>query len=291
MKKYIRASWMAVYNLFDDIATKYMATPDRINDEVARMYRIHKGDPDYDEAYRRWCEDADIDADVPPALFVIKDNHGRQLSSPNPDSDELWDRVASMEARGRRGLCVVAYVPNRQVNSAFNVDDTDFDSSDQEFSSADTSLNQVAGVFRKVNWSPNTMNLDYGGGKFDRATEYLKDYGVTNLVYDKYNRSAEHNNQVIQKCRDNGGADSATCANVLNVIKEQYERLNVLRNIKRLVKAGGPVYITVYEGTGRAEGPTSKGYQMAKKTQWYLDEVMSVFPDAKYRNGMIVAHA
>ena len=42
-------------------------------------------------------------------LYVIKDSHGNQLSRPNPDDEELWDRVSSMEARGRRGLCVVVY--------------------------------------------------------------------------------------------------------------------------------------------------------------------------------------
>lgn len=42
-------------------------------------------------------------------LFVIKDAQGNQLSRPNPDDSELWDRVESMEARGRRGLSVVVY--------------------------------------------------------------------------------------------------------------------------------------------------------------------------------------
>lgn len=42
-------------------------------------------------------------------LYVIKDSKGNQLSAPNPDDNELWDRVADFEARGRRGLCVVAY--------------------------------------------------------------------------------------------------------------------------------------------------------------------------------------
>lgn len=42
-------------------------------------------------------------------LYVIRDSHGRQLSAPNPDDGELWDRVNSMEARGKRGLCVVVY--------------------------------------------------------------------------------------------------------------------------------------------------------------------------------------
>ena len=42
-------------------------------------------------------------------LYVIKDSKGNQLSAPNPDDNELWDRVSDFESRGRRGLCVVAY--------------------------------------------------------------------------------------------------------------------------------------------------------------------------------------
>lgn len=42
-------------------------------------------------------------------LYVIRDSHGNQLSRPNPDDSELWDRVSSMEARGRKGLSVVVY--------------------------------------------------------------------------------------------------------------------------------------------------------------------------------------
>lgn len=42
-------------------------------------------------------------------LYVIKDAQGNQLSRPNPDDNELWDRVESMEARGRTGLSVVVY--------------------------------------------------------------------------------------------------------------------------------------------------------------------------------------
>lgn len=45
-------------------------------------------------------------------LYVIKDKWGHQLSAPNPDDNELWDRVSEMEGRGRSGLCVVAYTGN-----------------------------------------------------------------------------------------------------------------------------------------------------------------------------------
>ena len=42
-------------------------------------------------------------------LYIIRDSQGKQLSRPNPDDGELWDRVESMEARGHRGLRVVVY--------------------------------------------------------------------------------------------------------------------------------------------------------------------------------------
>lgn len=47
-----------------------------------------------------------------PILYVIKDSHGNILSRPNEDDNELWDRVSSMEAIGKRGLCVVVCTPD-----------------------------------------------------------------------------------------------------------------------------------------------------------------------------------
>lgn len=47
-----------------------------------------------------------------PILYVIKDSHGNILSRPNEDDGELWDRVSSMESRGRRGLSVVVCTPD-----------------------------------------------------------------------------------------------------------------------------------------------------------------------------------
>lgn len=53
-------------------------------------------------------------------LYIIRDSHGNQLSAPSPDDEELWDRVASMEARGRRGLCVVAYTGRKESLKEWN---------------------------------------------------------------------------------------------------------------------------------------------------------------------------
>lgn len=172
-------------------------------------------------------------------------------------------------------------------------DEADLDTPEQEFTSEKTSINvsKLPAVFKMVTFQPGTINLDYGGGKFDNAAEYLKDQDVTNLVYDPYNRTNDHNKDVIRTVRKNGGADTATCSNVLNVIKEPNVRRSVLENIKKLLKPSGTVYITVYEGSGKGnEGPTKSGYQMNRKTEGYLDEIREVFPDAKRRGKLIVAH-
>ena len=102
----------------------------------------------------------------------------------------------------------------------------------QEFGSAGTSLNQVARAFRVIgergDWKEGTTNVDIGGGRFDKASEYLKDtYGVENLVFDPFNRDAESNRKIAERVRDNK-VDTVTCNNVLNVIKEKESRANVI---------------------------------------------------------------
>lgn len=164
----------------------------------------------------------------------------------------------------------------------------------QEFTSKNTSINitKVPAIFRSVrNWTPGTINLDYGGGRADTATEYLSQYDVQNLIYDPYNRTKGHNSEVIRTIRKAGGADTATCSNVLNVIKEPEVRRNALINISKLVKPGGYVYFTTYEGSGKGdERPTGKeSYQLNRKTDWYLDEIREVFPDAIRRGKLIIA--
>ena len=163
----------------------------------------------------------------------------------------------------------------------------------QEFTSENTSINsgKLPAVFNMVSFEPGTVNLDYGGGRFDNVAEYLAPLDVINLVYDPYNRTKEHNQDVIKLIREHGGADTATCSNVLNVIKEPEVRLNVLKNINKLVKPSGTVYITVYEGSGKGnEGPTKAGYQLNRKTADYLEEIQQVFPDARRRGKLIVCH-
>ena len=166
------------------------------------------------------------------------------------------------------------------IDEDLSIDD-DPEESDQRISSSATSVNssKLPAIFSLVRFQPGSINLDYGGGKFDNAEEFLNDrYDATNLVYDKYNRSSEHNSNVLKEVRKNGGADTVTLSNVLNVIAEPEERLAVLRNCKRFVKPGGKVYITVYEGVkGKGPSETKSGYQLNRQTKDYEDELKEVF--------------
>lgn len=154
-------------------------------------------------------------------------------------------------------------------------EEIDIENPEQEFSSAATSINsnKLPAIYNMVKFRPGDVVVDFGGGKFDNAVNYLKDKNVTLLVYDPYNRSAEHNKEVLRLLKEHGGADAAVNSNVLNVIKEPEAREAVLRNIKKITKRGAPIYITVYEGRGDGvEGPTKSGYQLNRKTGDYMNE-------------------
>ena len=173
-----------------------------------------------------------------------------------------------------------------------DTDELELKQAQQEFSSAATSINstKLPAIYNMVNFRSGDVVVDFGGGKFDNAVNYLKDKDVTLLVYDPYNRSAEHNKEVLRLLKEHGGADAAVNSNVLNVIKEPEAREAVLKNIKKITKRGAPIYITVYEGRGDgAEGPTKSGYQLNRKTSDYMDEVGSVFSNVKRKGKLITA--
>lgn len=171
-------------------------------------------------------------------------------------------------------------------------DDDNLPTSQQEFTSEKTSINstKLPAVYKLITIPAGQVGIDYGGGKFDNAVDYMAEQDVTLVVYDPYNRTPEHNKAAIKTIRSNGGADFAICSNVLNVIKEANVRAEVLQNIKKLLKPSGKLYLTVYEGRADgAEGETKSGYQLNRPTSSYLDEVREVFPDAVRKGKLITA--
>ncbi len=97
-----------------------------------------------------------------------------------------------------------------EINAADELDSEEYkiDHPEQEFDSAETSINsnKLPAVYRMISIPEGTIGVDFGGGKFDNGVEHIRDLGATLCVYDPYNRSAEHNREVIKTLKENGGA-------------------------------------------------------------------------------------
>jgi len=158
-----------------------------------------------------------------------------------------------------------------------------------QFNLAMSSLNHIPALLKKIPWEPGQINLDVGGGRFDKATNYLKDLGVENIVIDPHARSLEHNYEAASRLTSLGRADSATLSNVLCVIREKKKRLDALRFCCSMLKPGGKLYVSIYagDGTGRGKSTKSKTWQNNRPLRTYLKEIKEIFPNACLEKGFI----
>jgi SAM-dependent methyltransferase len=167
---------------------------------------------------------------------------------------------------------------------------------DQAFTSENTSRNQIPALFNSPAFERKrgSRNLDYGGGAFDKGSEYLaQEHGVDSQVYDPFNREKEHNDFVLTGFKKEP-ADTATVANVLNVIAEPEARLHAIKQVHNHIKPDGKAYFTVYEGDGKEKGSgnsrmTRDGWQEYRPTHSYVEEIKQVFPDVRLSGKTIVA--
>lgn len=164
----------------------------------------------------------------------------------------------------------------------------------QTFSSARTSIRQVSKPYKihldKFGFEKGATILDFGGGRFDDAKNFMQKYDVKVMVYDPYNRSNEHNRKVISAVMKKTPS-YIICANVLNVIKENEVVEDVVKKIKRLAGPNTLCIFSVYEGNGtghgRQTGPDQ--YQRNQKTDSYVPMIRRYFPNAIKKYGMIYA--
>jgi len=151
---------------------------------------------------------------------------------------------------------------------------------EQEFSSAGTSLNQVASLLKNGQlFEDGDRNLDLGGGRFDQGVDAMENHGVESRVMDEFNRDDDHN-ESVQKWVDKDPVDTVTVANVLNVIKEPEARAGVIQKAYDSLKDGGKAYFQVYYDGKKEAGQTKAGWQNHFPLKDYLPEVQKVFPDA-----------
>lgn len=118
------------------------------------------------------------------------------------------------------------------------------------------------------------INLDWGGGRYDIGSKYLESAGITNLVYDPFKRSEEHNESVLKACKEMKGADSGTICNVLNVIPNKPDRIKAIKEVLSHLKYKAHLVIQVYEKNkhGVME-KTRDGYQLNQPLAFYKTEL------------------
>lgn len=213
---------------------------------------------------------------------------------PNDISEELRDGLA------KAGIQTIEYDAGDQLDrlakvesvegARFSTDEDDDQPVEQAISSAKTSLRQVPALFKDKNVQFGDVNIDIGGGKYDLATEFLAERGTQNLVFDPYNRGEATNRATLDFLRDGSRADTATNANVLNVIAEAPARANVILEMAKAIKPDGKAYFMVYEGDGSGVGrETSAGWQNNRKTADYMDEIERYFDSVERRGKLIIA--
>lgn len=142
----------------------------------------------------------------------------------------------------------------------------------QKYTSKKTSINskKLPMVFnnkKALEYIKGKKVIDVGGGKFDNAIEYCKKINTDLSVYDKYNRTYEHNEKVLSE-----NYDIAIISNVLNVIDDAKERALVLALASSKANI---ILITVYEGDKSGIGRVSQEdcWQENRKTKDYIEEI------------------
>jgi len=194
------------------------------------------------------------------------------------DDIDAFDRAAGAFTRGPDGK-LQQYVTPDPIR-------TEMDElvPSQAITSEKTSRKQVSAIFKnKLFDEPSgSRNLDIGGGKYNLGSDWLKENkGISNFVFDPYNRSKKHNAAVLKEF-ETELADSVTVANVLNVIKEKLSRAKVIEDSFKYLKDGKKAYFQIYEGAGKEAGSgigreTTDGWQNYKKTIEYIEEIEKVF--------------
>ena len=147
----------------------------------------------------------------------------------------------------------------------------------QTYTSKETSINSkktpaIYGMKKAIAAMTGKKVIDIGGGRFDTAAETARSYAATVSIYDPYNRSEEHNREVIA-----GAYDVAIISNVLNVIDSTAARADV---VQLAGSKADTVLITVYEGdrSGTGRQTAADSWQENRATADYIKEIAAALP-------------
>ena len=165
----------------------------------------------------------------------------------------------------------------------------------QLHASSKTSLNQVSAVYTQNldRFEPGSVVLDYGGGRYDNNARFMREKrNVTVLVYDPYNRSDDHNREVLRRVSMRH-PDYIVCSNVLNFIDYDAIIDCIIDDIKSYSDPTTKVMFKIYEGDRSGNGKETKGgesWQRNQRTADYVPAIQRRFPNAKNKGGFITVN-
>ena len=142
-----------------------------------------------------------------------------------------------------------------------------------------TSVRQIPALFKHVPWKPDTINLDWGCGKYYDGVKYLYQYKqVASLMHDPYNRPGS----VIALYKND--YDTVTISNVLNVIASDGARVKCIVDAFSHLKTHGKMYISVWIGNSDGKPTVSKQntWQANRPLESYTREIRKALPKGGY---------
>lgn len=149
-----------------------------------------------------------------------------------------------------------------------------------------TSINKdkVPALFRRLRAEDvaGKVIVDYGCGRWPwMAAAVLRDMGAKQVIsYDPYNYTSAEIAGRVEEARALHSVDVVCLSNVLNVIPEYRERWNVVRLCCDLLRPGGRLFITVYEGdrSGCGRETMADCWQENRPTADYVRELECIMP-------------
>jgi Zn-finger protein len=145
--------------------------------------------------------------------------------------------------------------------------------------SAATSLNQVPALHKFIA-SLDVSFFDFGAGKKGKIDEFYASRKAPKvaLFYDPFNRSEDENKKALEYL-DQEGVDVLTCANVLNVLEDEYlER--VISEIAELTREThkGICFFSVYHNSRLPKNRDVRGhFQRNEPITWYVEKLKKEF--------------
>lgn len=152
---------------------------------------------------------------------------------------------------------------------------------------------QVAKLFRLVGDKLGPLNLDIGAGRYTQVEDWVKalKQKIDFQRHDLFNLSDAHNRKVEEYVHRQGGANTVTCSNVLNVIPDKPVQEALIRFAAQAMKDDGVFYCAVHPGraSDRKLYPdgveTRQGWQWFKLANWYVPMIKKYFDNVKVVGG------